>query len=160
MEAARSLWRSDYAVSYTHLDVYKRQDVYNVRPTYTRWIVNSRIGESGNFAKLIRSRLRQFLHFRLCPEMQAPCWARLNASRLQPHRHAVVAQRAFENFARRRAELRNIERAARHAIAATDAVRFLEIHNPVGVLDDGCFRRTSRQAARIFACLLYTSRCV
>ena len=39
----------------------------------------------------------------------------------------------------------------RHAIAATDAVRFLEIDDSVGILHDGCVRRTRRQAARIFA---------
>ena len=83
--------------------------------------------------------------------MQAARGARLDASRFETHRYAVVAQRALENFARLRAEFRNVERAAGHAVAATDAIRFLEIDDAVGVLHDGRVRRTRRQAARIFA---------
>ncbi len=50
-----------------------------------------------------------------------------------------------------RTEFRNIEWAARHAVAATDAVGFLEIHDSVGVLNDGGVCRARRQAAGIFA---------
>ena len=122
-----------------------------MRAANARRIVNSGIGESGILAKLRRPCFRQFLHFRFRPEMQAARRARLDASRLEAYRHAVIAQRALENFARRRTEFWNIERTARHAIAAADAVRFLEINDSVGILHDGAIRRASRQAARIFA---------
>jgi len=83
--------------------------------------------------------------------MQAAGGACLDAGGFQPHRHAVIAQRALEDFARWRVEFRNVERATGHAIPATDAVRFLKIDDTVSVLDDRGIRRSGREAARIGA---------
>ena len=69
----------------------------------------------------------------------------------RPYRDAIVAQRAFEDLVRGRAELGDVERAARDAIAAADAMGFLEIHDAVGVLDDRRIGGTGLQAAGIFA---------
>ena len=83
--------------------------------------------------------------------METAGGARLDARRFEPHRHAVIAQRALEDFARRRTEFRNVEWAACHAISATDAVRFLEIDDAVGILDDGGVGWACGQATRIGA---------
>src|SRR5580698_1448229 len=113
------------------------QDVDHMGSTHSLRIVNSSIRESGMLAKLLGAGLRQFLHFQLGPKMQAASRARLDASRFESYRHAVVAQRAFENLARGRTEFWNVERAAGHAISAADAIRLLEIDDAVGVLNDG-----------------------
>ena len=83
--------------------------------------------------------------------MQAAGWAGLDAGWFEAHRHAVIAQRALKDFARWRIEFRNVERAAGHAISATDAIRLLEIDDAIGILDDGGIRRAGREAARVFA---------
>src|SRR5580698_3359 len=127
------------------------QNINHMRSAHSGRIVHSCVGKSGHLTKLCRSRLRQFPHFRLRTEMEAARRACLNASRLESHRHAVVAQRALKDLARRRTKFRNIKRATGHAISTTDAVRFLEIDNAVGVLDDGAIRRAGRQATRISA---------
>ena len=83
--------------------------------------------------------------------MQAAGGTGLDARRFEAYRDAIIAQRAFENLVRGRAELGNVERAARDAIAAADAMGFLEIHDAVGVLDDRGIRGARLQAAGIFA---------
>src|SRR5260370_37437725 len=83
--------------------------------------------------------------------MQAASRARFDAGRFEAHQDAVIAQRAFENFARRRTEFRNVEGAASHAITATDAIRLLEIDDAVRILDDGGVRRARGEAAWAFA---------
>ena len=69
----------------------------------------------------------------------------------RPCGHAVVAERALEYFPRLRAELRNVEGAARDAVAAADAIRFLKIDDSVGVLHDRAVRRARLKAAGILA---------
>src|SRR5262249_31690851 len=64
---------------------------------------------------------------------------------------AIVTQRALENLSRLGAELWDVKGTARDAIATTDAIRFLKIYNSVGVLHDGCVRRTRCQTPRIGA---------
>src|SRR4029077_9301304 len=110
---------------------------------------DSRILESGIFAKLRRTSLRQFFHFRLGPKMQAARWAGLDAGWFESHPPRGVAQCALKDFARGRIEFRNVERAAGHAIPATDAICLLEIDDAVGILDDGGVRRTGCEAARV-----------
>ena len=127
------------------------QDVDHVGSAHSGRIVDSRILESGVGAKLRCTSFRQFRHVRLCSKMQAAGGAGLDAGWFQPHRHAVIAQRALENFARGRIEFRNVERATGHAIAATDAIGFLEIDDAVGVLDDGGVGGAGREAARVGA---------
>ena len=93
----------------------------------------------------------QLLHVFFAAEMQAARGTRLDARRLQPRAHAVRTQRALVNLLRLRIELRNIERAARHAILAADAVILLKIDDAVGVLHNGAVGRTGAQAAGIGA---------
>src|SRR5271165_2939610 len=83
--------------------------------------------------------------------MQAARRAGLDAGRFEPHRNAVVAQRALKDFARWWIEFRNVEWAPSHAISATDAIRLLEIDDAVGILNDGGVRRAGREAARVCA---------
>src|ERR1700719_3998117 len=99
------------------------------------------------FAKLSCTRFGELLHFLLGPEVKAAGRARLDARGFQALRDAVHAQRALEDFTCRRAELRNIERAAAHAVAAADAMVLLKIHNAVDVLHDGAVRGTGDQAS-------------
>src|SRR3984957_10808024 len=122
------------------------QDVNHVGSTYSGGIVNSCILESGMVAKLRGASLRQFLHFRLGPKMQAARRAGLDASWFESHRHAVIAQRALEDLARGRIKFRNVDGAPCHAISATDAIRLLEIDDPIGILHDGSISRAWGQA--------------
>src|SRR4029077_14953503 len=82
--------------------------------------------------------------------MQAPCGTCLDASRFEPLGNAVIAQRAFEDLPRGWAEFWNIEGTARHAIAATYAIGFLEINDAVRVLHDCAVGWASDQASRLF----------
>jgi hypothetical protein len=77
--------------------------------------------------------------------------ARFHARRFQPFRNAVGTQGAFVDLLRAWIEFRNIEWASRNAVAATDAIRLLEIDNTVVVLHNRAVRRTRRQTARIGA---------
>src|SRR5208282_6028899 len=127
------------------------QDIDHVGSAHSGRIIDSRILESGVCAKLLGTCLRQFLHFRLRSKMQAARRAGLDARWFEPHRNAVVAQRALEDFARRRIKFRNVERTAGHAIPATDTICLLEIYDAVGILNDRGVRRAGREAARIGA---------
>ncbi len=127
------------------------QYIDDMRSANSRGVVHAGIGKAGLIAKLSRARFGEFLHFALRSEMQAARWARLDARGFEPLAHAIIAERALENLARRRTELRNIERASGHAVAAADAVRFLKVHDAVGVLHDGTIGRTRDQASRLRA---------
>src|SRR5579862_1975954 len=81
--------------------------------------------------------------------MQAANRARFDAGRLESNRDAIIAERAFEDFARFRTEFRNVEGTAGHAITATDAILFLKIDDPVRVLHDGGIGRACGEAAWI-----------
>src|SRR5262249_9716519 len=77
--------------------------------------------------------------------------AGLHASRLLAHRDAVRTQRALVGLVILLGNARDVERAAGDAVAAADAVLFLEIDDAVGVLDDRARRRAGLQATRIAA---------
>ncbi|KAG1254663.1 hypothetical protein G6F68_010739 [Rhizopus microsporus] len=77
--------------------------------------------------------------------------AGLHAGRLLAHRHAVRAQRALVGLVDLLGNARDVERAAGDAVAAANAVLFLEIDDAVGVLDDRARRRAGLQATRIAA---------
>src|SRR6202041_1554572 len=117
----------------------------------SRRIVPSRVGESRNFAKLLGARFGQLFHFRFGAEVQAARGTRFDAGGFQTHRHTIVAQRAFENFARRGTEFWNVERAAGDAVAAANAVRFLKIHDAIGILHDGSIPGATPEPPWIFA---------
>src|SRR6185503_11530606 len=102
-------------------------------------------------AQLVGARLAELLHLVLGAEVQAAGGARLDARRLEPLGDAVRAERALEHLARGGAELRDVERAAGDAIAATDALVLLEVHDAVGILHDGAVRRAGREAAGVLA---------
>src|ERR1700722_11516825 len=105
-----------------------------MRSTDARWIVNAGVCESRMIAELRRALFRQISHLRLGAEVQTARWACLDASRFQPLRDTIHAQRTLKNFLRFRAEFRDIERASAHAISAADAMVLLEIHDAVHVL--------------------------
>ena len=72
----------------------------------------------------------------------------------RPDRHAIDAHRALVHASGLRAELRDVEGAAGHAVAAADALVLLEIDDAVGVLHDGTGRGTGFRGtqARRSAC--------
>ena len=127
------------------------QHVNHVRAAYARRIIYARILESGHIPQLLRSLLCEEFHVFLRAEMQAARRTRFDAGRLESRAHAVYAKRALENFSRSGAELRNVERTSRHAVAAADAMLLLKINNPVHILNDRSIRRARRQASRILA---------
>src|SRR5262249_7480160 len=98
-----------------------------------------------------RARVREGTHVRLRAEAQAARRTRLDARGLEALPHAIRAQRALVDLLRRAVELRNVERAARHAVLAADAVLLLAVDDAGRVLDDGAVRRTGAQAPGILA---------
>src|ERR1044071_7074870 len=101
--------------------------------------------------QLLRALFRQRPHVGLRSELQAAGGARLDAGGLQPLPHSIRAERALVDLLRQRVEFRNVERTARHAVLAADAVLLLEVDDAVGVLDDGAVGRAGAEAARILA---------
>src|SRR2546422_7942196 len=103
------------------------------------------------FAKLLRASVGERAHVALGPELQAAGRTRLDARRPDPLPAAVRAQRALITLLRRAVELRNIERAAGHAVLTADAVLLLKVDDAVRVLDDGAVGGTRAQTSRILA---------
>src|SRR5690242_19760467 len=97
-------------------------------------------------AKLLRALSGEVQHVILRTEMQAAGRTRLDTGRLEPFTNAVAAERALKDAMRLRIHLRNIKGAARDAVAAADAIRLLEVHDAIGVLNDGAVCRTRREA--------------
>src|SRR3979490_3110873 len=90
------------------------------------------------------------LHIVLGAEDDGSRRAGLHAGGLQADGNAVGAQGAFIRFLVFLRDARHVERTPRHAIAAADAVLFLEIDDAVGVLHDRARRRTGLETAGIF----------
>src|SRR5215467_7798115 len=97
--------------------------------------------------QLLRALFGEVQHVVLRTEMQATRGTRLDARRLESFADAVSAKRAFEHAVRLRIHFGNVERAAGDAVAAADAVGLLEIHDAIGVLNDGAVGRAGRKAA-------------
>src|SRR6202048_2764002 len=91
------------------------------------------------------------LHVVLGAEDDGSGRAGLHAGRLQAHADPVGAQGAFVCFFVLFRDARTVERTPRHAIAAANAVLFLEIDDAVGVLHDRARRRTGLETAGILA---------
>src|SRR5262249_47744466 len=72
-----------------------------------------------------------------------------DTGRLEPNGDAVRAQRALVGFVIALGDARNVERAAGDAVAATDAVLLVEVHDAVGVLDDRTRGGAGLHATRI-----------
>ena len=85
-------------------------------------------------------------HVLLHPEVEAPGRAGLDAGRLEPLADAVGAQRALVDLLGQRVELRDGERASRHAVLAADAILLLEVDDAVRVLDERARRGARAQA--------------
>src|SRR6266480_7638993 len=100
-------------------------------------------------AELFGARLREFFHIVFAAKMQAAGGARFDARRLEAFADAVGAKRALEDAMRLRVHLRNVEWAAGNAVTAADAVGLLEVHDAVGVLDDGPIGGTRRETTRV-----------
>src|SRR5215813_15403197 len=125
------------------------QYINHMRALHPRRIVNARVLEARHLAELLRAVLGQELHVILRTEMQAPRRARFDARRLEARAHPVHTQRALKDFPRRRAELRDVERTAGHAVAAADALLLLEIDDPIHILNDRSVRRARGQTSWI-----------
>src|ERR1700716_2261176 len=76
---------------------------------------------------------------------------RLDAGRLEAHGDPVGTQRALVGFVILLRDPRYVERAAGNAIAAADAVFFVEIDDAVGVLHDRAGRGAGLQTTRVLA---------
>jgi hypothetical protein len=87
-------------------------------------------------AQLFGALLRQILHVVLSNRNAGSPSAGLDTSRLQALAHSVGAQCALDNALGLLVQFRNIEWAARNAVAAANALILLKIHDAVGVLDD------------------------
>src|SRR5437868_2528014 len=83
--------------------------------------------------------------------MQAARRAGFDAGRLKPCADAIRAERALVDLLGLCVEARNVERAARYAILAADAVLLLKIDDAVGVLNNRPIRRTGAQASWVCA---------
>src|SRR5882757_1358291 len=127
------------------------QDVNYASAANARRIVHPGLREVRMIAKLLRALAGEVQHVFLAAEVEAARWTRFNARWFQPFAHAIGAQRALEDAIVLRVHFRNIERTSRDAVAATDAIGLLEIHDAIGVLDDGAVRGAGREAARLRA---------
>src|SRR6202044_1791837 len=91
------------------------------------------------------------LHILLGAEDDGSGRAGLDAGGFETNGDSVGAQGALVGLIVLFRDSRDVERTPRHAIAAADAVLFLEIDDAVGILHDRARRRTGLQAPGIFA---------
>src|SRR5207237_1045943 len=101
--------------------------------------------------QLPRACLGEAAHVRLGAKFQTAGRAGFDARRFQTLADAVGAERALVDLLRLAVEFWNVERAARYAVLAADAVLLLEIDDAVRVLDDGAVGGTRTQASGVFA---------
>src|SRR5260221_880078 len=113
------------------------QDVNHAGAADARGIVYAGVFITEVIAKLFGAILGKELHVVLGAKVQAAGGAGLDASRFKPLADAIRAQGTLVHPLGDAVELRNVERAAGDAIATADAVILLEIHDAVGVLNDG-----------------------
>src|SRR5437879_6492207 len=127
------------------------EDVDNVSPSNSGWIIDSGVFEAGIFPKLRCAVFGEGFHLRLGAKMQAAGRTSFDAGGFQPLGDPVHTECAFEDLARRRTEFRDVKWAAGDAISAADAMLLLEIDDAIDVLDDGAIRGTRDQASRLLA---------
>src|SRR5205814_4570440 len=101
--------------------------------------------------KLSGARVSQRAHVGLGPKFQTPRRTGFDARRLEPLSDAIRTERALVDLLRGAVELRDVERAPRHAVLAADAVLLLEVDDAVRVLNDGAVGGARAQAAGILA---------
>ena len=124
------------------------QHVHDVRPPHPFRIVQAGILETAPL-QIRDAGLGVVLHGLLGPEDDGTRGAGLDACRLQTHRHPVGTHRALVGLVVLLGDARDVERAAGDAVAAADALLLVEVHDAVGVLNDGTRRRAGLQAARL-----------
>ena len=127
------------------------QHINYVRAAHRLRIVHARVLKAEIFAELIRALVRDEAHVLLAAKFQAAGRTSLDARRFQTLADAIGTERALVNLLRHRIEARNIERAARDAILATNAIFLVKVDNTVGILHDRAVRRARVQAPRIGA---------
>src|SRR5258708_39538794 len=115
-----------------------------------RRIVETRLIEAARF-QILDALLGMLLHILLGAEYDCSGRAGLHAGGLQADAHAVGAQGAFIRFLVLLRDARHVEWTPGHAVAAADAILFLEIDDAVGVLHDRARRRTGLETAGVFA---------
>src|SRR5689334_20381279 len=98
-----------------------------MRAAHRRRVVNARVCEARLFPQLFGAPFCHLLHFILRSEMETAGRTGFDAGGLQPLAYAVGTERAFVNLLRRRVEFWNVERTARDAILAADALFLIEI---------------------------------
>src|SRR5258705_8953178 len=127
------------------------EDVNPASAADARGIVYAGVFITEVIAKLFGAILGKELHVVLGAEMQAAGGAGLDASRFKPLADAIRAEGTLVHPLGDTVELRNVERAARDAITAADAMILLEIHDAVGVLNDGAVGGASFQTTLLGA---------
>ncbi len=126
------------------------QHVHHMGSADARRIVKTRLVEAARF-QILDALLGMLLHILLGAEDDCSGRAGLHAGGLQADAHAVGAQGAFIRFLVLLRDARHVEWTPGHAVAAADAILFLEIDDAVGVLHDRARRRTGLETAGIFA---------
>src|SRR5262249_61665520 len=109
------------------------QDRHHARAAPPRRIVDRSLGEAVRL-ELLHPGLGEAQHVGLGAELQAAGGTGLDAGGLQADAHPVDAQRALRHLARARLELRDVEGAARLAIATADALLGVHVDDAVFVL--------------------------
>ncbi len=130
--------------------VHMLQHVHHVGATHALRVVQAGVLVAARF-QVFHTAGRVLGHRLLAAEGDRAGRAGLHAGRLLAHRHPVRTQRAFVGLVVLPGNARHVERTTGHAVAAADAVLFLEVDDAIGVLDDRAGRRTGLQAARIAA---------
>ena len=109
-----------------------------MRTTNTGRIVQARIVVTTGF-QLAHALCRQRFHILFRSKVDSAGWAGLHARGLLADSDAVNAQRAFVDAVVFRVQARYVERTARNAVAAADALLGLEVDDAVGILNDSPF---------------------
>ncbi len=111
------------------------QHVHDMRPAHPLRVVDTRVGIATRF-QLIDPLLGNLQHLLLGAKVNGPGRTGLHAGWLLTNADAIHAQRAFVDPVVLFIETRHVERTARDAVSATDAVILLEIDDAIGVLNN------------------------
>ena len=95
-------------------------------------------------AELLRTGLGKFLHLCFRAEVQASGRTGFDARRFKSLADPVRTERALKHLLRRRVEFGNVERTAGDAIATTNTVVLLKIHDAIRILHDSAIGRARR----------------
>ena len=136
------------AVVVEHLPAW--DDVHHVQPADTARVVEHRLLEPASL-QLGDLRLAVRGHLLLRAEADRARRASLDAGRLHAVGDAVRAHRALVDLLRARVEAGDVERAAGDAVLAADALRLVEVDDPVLVLHDRARSGAGEQAAGLVA---------